>query len=146
MANTRILDLTTDNPRPVVAIDRVEYQIRTGADLTLEQYRYLEHVTPRVGELLTLPALSPADGAELETHLERLVPIALDAPADVLAKLKPLQRLMIWRSFMTLSSPAMEAAARALETAGRSNGARPSRGSSGSTQAGRRDRGSRKRR
>lgn len=147
MAHTnRILDLTTDDPRPVIAIDKIEYPLRTGGDLTLEQYRYLERVMPRAGALLKLDHLTATEGAEIEALLAAVTPIALDAPAAVLEKLRPLQHLMIFQTFMTLSTPNLEAATRALLTAQgvSSNGARPSPASSGST-ARRRPSGSRKR-
>lgn len=146
-SKTPILDLTTDDPRPTIAIDKIAYPIRTGGDLTLEQYRYLERVMPRAGVLLDLDKLSGKEGSELEALLETLTPIALEAPAAVLKKLRPLQHLMIFQTFMTLSTPGLEAATRALQTAQNapSSGTKPSPGSSGST-AGRRPRGSRKRR
>jgi hypothetical protein len=146
MADTntiRVLDLTTDTPRPTVAIDKIEYPLRGGDDLTLEEYRYLERVTPRAGELLEKTPLTHEEGAELEAYLERIVPLAVQAPEEILAKLKPIQRLMIFQTFMTLSTPAILAAARALErgnlaaaaAASGSSGRRQSRGSSGSIPA-----------
>ncbi len=155
MADRTVLDLTTTTDRNVIAIDAIPYPIRQGDDLTLEQYQFLERVTPRaavlLGKLETSVAVTPAEGGELEALLARLMPIALDAPAEVLAKLKPIQRLMVFRSFMTLSTPAMVKATRAFEAAntaidGRSHGGRPSRASSGSTRGARPAPGSRKRR
>lgn len=146
-SSKRILDLTTDDPRPVIAIDKIDYPIRSGGDLTLEQYRYLESVMPRAAVLLDKDKLTGDEGTELETLLGTVVPIALEAPAAVLAKLRPLQNLMVFQTFMTLSTPGLEAATRALQAAqGASlNGTKHSPASSGSTAARRRP-GSRKRR
>lgn len=152
MADKIVLDLTTDTPRNVITIDGIPYSVRSGDDLTLDQYQYLERVTPRAGVLLeklekSIP-LTQAEGAELEALLATLTPIAIDAPAEVLGKLKALQRLMVFRTFMTLSTPAIIAAARAFDQVdgGALIGGRPSLASSGSTRAARRAPGSRKRR
>lgn len=146
MADRPVLDLTTTDPRPLVAIDKIHYPIRLADDLSLEQYRYLERVMPRTGELLDNANLTAEQGQELEALLVTLTPIALEAPAEVLAKLRPLQNLMVVQTFMTLSTPSIQAAAaRAVQTGGPWNGTKPSPDSSGSTAA-TSARGSRKRR
>lgn len=152
MADRTVLDLTTDTPRNVIAIDGIPYPVRGGDDLTLDQYQFLERVTPRAGVLLEKLeksiSLTKAEGTELEALLAAMTPIALDAPPEVLGKLKALQRLMIFRTFMTLSTPAIVAAARAFEQVegGSLLGGKPSPDSSGSTRGARRARGSRKHR
>ena len=53
MADRNILDLTTDVDRPVVTIDSIAYPLRTARDLTLQDFKFLERVSLRVGDLLS---------------------------------------------------------------------------------------------
>jgi len=150
MADRTILDLTTETDRPVVKIDGIGYPLRTTNDLTLENFRFLERVSSRVGTLLTRAAsLTPAEELELEKRLKEVAGVALEAPAPVLRKLTAIQRIMIFKVFTELLTPTLIQAVRAMgegqTPASLSPGTKLSRGSFAST-AGRRAPGSRKRR
>lgn len=136
MAETTILDLTTETDRPVVKIDGIGYPLRTSSDLTLEQYRYLERVSARVGSLLSRSkSLTKIENGELETRLKEIAGVALAAPAPVLRKLTSIQRVMIFKVFTELLTPTLVQAIRAIgtdhkmaATALRSHGTKRSRG------------------
>jgi hypothetical protein len=154
MADKNILDLTTETDRPVVTIDGIAYPLRTARDLTLQDFKHLERISLRTGDLMTRTrSLTKAENAELGTRLKEVAKIAVDAPASVLAKLTDVQRVMIFKVFTELLTPTLILAARAIgsdQTIAALN-ARPSRGrklSPGSyaSTAGLLDRGSRKRR
>ena len=116
MADRTILDLTTETDRPVVKIDGIGYPLRTTNDLTLENFRYLERVSLRVGTLLTrAAALKPMESAELEKRLKEVAAVALEAPPAVLRKLTAIQRIMIFKVFTELLTPTLIQAARAME-------------------------------
>ena len=115
MAERPILDLTTDDTRPTVTIDGIGYPLRTARDLTLQDFRYLERVSLRVGDLLTRShALTKAEAHELETRLEEIAPVALEAPAAILAKLTAIQRVMVFKVFTELLTPTLIQAIRAI--------------------------------
>lgn len=117
MAERTILDLTTETERPVVKIDGVGYPLRTSSDLTLEQFRFLERVSVRVGDLLQRSsALTKAENRELETRLKECARVALEAPPAVLAKLTPIQRVMVFKVFTELLTPTLIQAIRAIGT------------------------------
>jgi len=117
MAEKTILDLTTETIRPVVKIDGIGYPLRTSNDLTLEQYRFLERVSIRVGDLLTRSAtLTKIENHELETRLKEVASVALEAPAGVLKKLTAIQRVMIFKVFTELLTPTLIQAIRAIGT------------------------------
>ena len=146
MADRSILDLTTDNDRPVVTIDAIGYPLRTARDLTLQDFRFLERVSLRVGDLLSRSqALTKREGEELEGRLKEIARVALEAPPAILAKLTTIQRVMIFKVFSELLTPTLILAARAIgtdqiaeaEAERRSSGAKRSPVSYGST-AGRR--------
>ncbi len=148
MAERTVLDLTTDTDRPVVKIDGIGYPLRTTNDLTLENFRFLERVSARVGTLLTRAAsLTTAEELELQKRLKEVAAVALEAPAPVLRKLTGIQRIMVFKVFTDLLTPTLIQAARAMDpgqtAASLSHGTKLSRGSFAS-MAGRRARGSRK--
>ena len=150
MADKTILDLTTETDRPVVKINGVGYPLRTTNDLTVENFRFLERVSARVGVLLTrAAALKPFEEAELEKRLKEITAIALEAPAPVLRKLTAIQRIMIFKVFTELLTPTLIQAVRAMgegqTPANLSRGTKLSPGSYAAS-AGLLGRGSRKRR
>lgn len=115
MADKTILDLTTETDRPVVKIDGIGYPLRTTNDLTLENFRFLERVSARVGALLQrAAALKPFEEAELEKRLKEITAIALEAPAPVLRKLTAIQRIMVFKVFTELLTPTLIQAVRAM--------------------------------
>ncbi len=141
MADRPILDLTSDTSRPVVKIDGVPYPLRTSRDLTLQNFKFLERVSIRVGELLTLEDLDGEQEAELAARLKEIVDVCLDAPADVTEDLSDIHRVLIFKVFTELLTPGLLLATRAIQTPNRFPGTRPSSVSSGS-MASRRKHGS----
>jgi hypothetical protein len=115
MADRTILDLTTETDRPVVKIDGIGYPLRTSNDLTLENFRFLERVSSRVGTLLTRAAsLKAPEELELEKRLKEIAAVALEAPPAVLRKLTAIQRIMIFKVFTELLTPTLIQAVRAM--------------------------------
>ena len=138
MADKTILDLTTDTDRPVVKIDGIGYPLRTSNDLTLENFRYLERVSLRVGELMTRSKVfTKGENAELEQRLKEIAKLALDAPPAVLRKLTAIHRVLIFKVFSELLAPELISASRAATAdqapASRSPGKMQSPGSYAST-------------
>ncbi len=117
MADKNILDLTTETDRPVVTIDGIAYPLRTSGDLTLQDFKNLERVSLRVGELMSRTrTLTNAENLELERRLKEVAKVALDAPAGILAKLTAIQRVMIFKVFTELLTPTLILATRAIGT------------------------------
>lgn len=146
MADTSILDLATETDRPIVTIDSIGYQLRTSRDLSLNDFKFLERVSPRVGALMQRDTLTKKEDQELSGRLKEITERALVAPAEVLAALTDIQRVLIFKVFTELLTPGLLLATRAIQTPNPYPGTKRSLGSSGSTRAGRRARGSRKRR
>lgn len=148
MAEARpALDLTTEtDERPIVKIDKVPYQLRIAKDLSLQDFKYLERVSIRTGELLTREALTKDESKELAGHLLGIVRLALDAPADVLDKLTDVQRVLVFKVFTELLTPGLLLAVRAIQTSVPFPGMKRSPGSSGSIPGRRTKGGSRARR
>lgn len=137
MADARpALDLTTEtDERPIVRIDQIGYELRTSRDLTLQDFKFLERVSIRVGELLTKANLSKQESQELAGRLKEIVALALEAPADVLAKLTDIQRVSIFKVFTELLTPGLLLAVRAIQQPAPFPGTKRSPGSSGSIPA-----------
>ena len=129
-----VLDLTTDQIRSIVNIDRLPYDIRTPSDLTLAQFQRLERLVPRAGELMVADDLANDEAAELSVIVDAVCRIALDAPADLIDRLGDLNKVQIFKIFAELLSPRL-LQARANLVASVSTGTKPSRGSSASTGA-----------
>jgi len=129
----RVLDITTDRTRPTVRIDHVEYLLRTSNDLTLDTYKTLERIGPRIGALLLLDALTPPQGQELSQLLDQACRIALVAPTTVHDRLGDVHRASVFQVFTQLLTPSLVRALRAASP--RATGLKPSRGSSASTVA-----------
>ncbi len=137
-SSDRVLDITTNRERPSIRIDQVDYPLRNSNDLTLDVYKTLERVAPRITELLLMDTLTPADGSELSQLLDQICRIALVTPStsDLHDRLSDINRLTIYQVFTELLTPNLLQAARA-ETPGarRAAGTKLSRASSGSTAA-----------
>jgi hypothetical protein len=117
MADKNILDLTTETDRPVVTIDGIAYPLRTARDLTLQDFKSLERLSIRTSELMTRArSLSKDENRELAIRLKDVAKIALDAPANILAKLSDVQRVMVFKVFTELLTPTLILAARAIAT------------------------------
>lgn len=134
-----VLDITTTRTRPTVRIDQVEYPLRTSHDLTLDVYKTLERLLPRISALLALDGLSPADGTELGRLLDQVCRIALvtDPSDDIHRRLVDLDRLGIFQVFLELLTPNLLQATRVSgpTAALPATGPKPSRASSASTAA-----------
>lgn len=132
----RVLDITTDRARPVVRIDQVTYPLRTTNDLTLDAYKTLERLTPRIGALLLQDALTPAEGKELGQLLDQVCRLALVAPPAVLDRLSDVHRVQVFTVFTELLMPSLPRASRAPGLEARpATGRKPSRASNASTVA-----------
>lgn len=137
-----VLDLTTNTTRPTVKVDHVPYALKTPSDLTLSEFRTIERIGPRIGQLLLADDLPESDNQELEALLDTACRIALDAPSKVHDRLGVIHRVNVVQAFIELLSPSLQRT-RARAGVGRSSGAnssRASRASTGETQR----RGSRK--
>ena len=137
MATSPVLDLTTDSQRPTVRIDQVAYELRTSNDLTLQSFKELERITPRVGALMLQEALSVDEGRELSQLLDTVCRMALVAPEAVQAGLGDVHRVLIFKVFSELLTPSLQRAGAELMRQP-ADGMRSSRGSSASTAAPRR--------
>ena len=107
MATGPVLDLLTDTARLTIKIDHVDYELRGPSDLTLEDYKTLERIGPRMAVLLMQDALPTADAAELSRLLDLTCRLALIAPEEVLARLGDLHRVPIAKIFIELLSPSL---------------------------------------
>lgn len=128
-----VLDLTTTRTRPTVRIDHVDYPLRNSYDVTLDAYKTLERISPRIGVLLLRDTLTTDQASELSQLLVQACRIALVAAPAVHATLGDVHRVKIFEVFMQLLTPSLPGAARAELEAPRSNGAKRSPSSSGST-------------
>lgn len=132
-----VLDLTTDRTRPMVRIDHVDYPLRTSNDLTLDAYKTLERIAPRIGALLLLETLTAEQGSELSQLLDQACRLGLVAPESVHDTLGDVHRLSLFQVFTELLTPSLVRAARvaAISQASHSRGLTPSPDSSGSIPA-----------
>jgi hypothetical protein len=135
-----VLDLTTDQSRPLARIDGVEYQIRTSRDLTLSEYFTFQRIGPRVLVLMsqsTEGALPADEEKEFTALLNQMCSMALMAPPEVLARLDLPQRLHLFNLFTDLLTPRLRAPRVATAEASPVHGPKsspPSRGSTRSTR------------
>ena len=137
-----ILDLTTEHERQNIRVDGVPYRIKDPNDLTLSEFSTIEHLAPRVAELLATKTRSKAQDTALSSLLGTLCGIALVAPPEVCDRMGDLNRLYVFQAFTALLSPSL-LRTRAGLMGGPLGGTKRSRGSSAST-AGSRRRGSRR--
>lgn len=141
-----VLNLLTNETRPTVRINGVEYEMRLSSDFTIEEYRRFETLGPRLAALLLQETLSAGEAVEREALADEGCRLALVAPEVVLARLGGPNRIAILEAFITLSTPSRQPTGATTAPAAKpSSGTRSSRGSSGSS-AGRRPSGSGKRR
>lgn len=135
-----LLELTTLDPidRPFITIDDTPYPIKGAADFSLMSLNKLDQMSERVTALQSrnlekaaASALTDEDAAELTDALKVVVAQIVDAPPEVLDRLKDLQRLQVLTAFMPASPET--AAAKPNRTARRRTGASSSRASRAST-------------
>ena len=116
-----------------ITIDGQPYQIRHPDSLTLGALKDLELLAPRLGVLLQRPNLTPQEEKQLSTGLAKVCQLALDAPAEVQARLTDAQRLKVVEAFTQLrpATRPLTGATTAMRPA--PGGRKSSRGSSAST-------------
>ncbi len=134
MAQPPVLNLTTEDVRPIVRFNGREYELRTSRDLTLEQFKAIERISPRLGALLERSTpLSADESTEASELLAAATAIAMVAPAAVLARLGDVQRAQVTTFFFARLTPSLRMlSATVMEEATRVPGTRRSSGSSGS--------------
>lgn len=92
---TPSLDLTTITNGIPIKIDGQPYDIRHAESLPLATYRQLEMQSSRLGHLMVKAKLTKEEAAETSQLLAEVTDAILDAPEDVRAKLKDVQRVKI---------------------------------------------------
>ncbi len=150
MSTTNLIDLDVITEQRSVRLFGGVYQIKHPLQLDVVAYKWVFTKTTRMQELDQKEELTEAERTEYDALLDRFLREVLVAPADVRAKLEPIQKLMVLAVFSTLlpETPQAEGATtRTAEATTRpSTGSTSSPGSSGSTQGRRRKPGSRARR
>lgn len=135
-----LLELTTLDPidRPFITIDDAPYPIKGPADFSLISLNKLDQMTERVTALQSrnlekeaASALTDEEAAEMTDALKVVVAQVVDAPVEVLDRLRDVQRLQVLTAFMTASPET--AAAKPNRAARRRTGASSSRASHAST-------------
>lgn len=142
------LTLKTDTETQFITINGTPYDLRHPSVITLSQQLWLERQVPRMGTLLAamddaLPVAPDIEG-EVDRILKRVASIAIDAPADVVDKLGPAQRMAVFHAFLGLPTKpgAHESEAKPKPMAApMSTGRSKYQGFSGSTPAATRSRG-----
>lgn len=137
---TPVLDLTTVTERLLIRIDAIPYALKRVDDLTLAEYYAVERILTPLHVLIEksrTQSLAPPEDAQLTTHLDELVAIALLAPADVRQRLGQLQKMRITDFFSGLLSRSLGGAEAtgAHELATAAAGTTSSPASPGSTAA-----------
>ena len=139
-----LLDLSTRRTRPIIRIDGVAHELRTGNDLSIFEYRHLERTAPQLSAMLLNQQPTPEEGQALSALLVDLCTRVLIAPGEVQTRLDDVQRMQIFTVFThrLLPSPPASVGQGATTPAAGTRSSRASRGSS----AVRRARGSKTRR
>ena len=133
MATSPALDLFTDTERLTVRIDGIDYPLRTSNDLTLDSYKTLERIGPRIGVLFLQQSYSKADLREMSALLDTVTQIAIVAPEEVLRRLGDANRTMIAKVFFELLAPVLQRMRAVMEEESPVPGMKPSLGFNGST-------------
>lgn len=140
MAATKpLLDLSTLIQRETIRIDGIVYDLRNSGELTIFDLAHLERTSERVHQLDQLAEPSTDERDEYGRLLAKAVPLILDAPPEVHAKLSTAQREAILWTFIGLSQPSLgltrAAATETAATASAKTARRSARGSRASTVA-----------
>ena len=138
------LDLTAlVSERPLVRINHVDYELRTANDFSALELHRLDRLLPRVQEL----AGALEDQEATETQCEELSALLtslcqlvfVELPAEELAKLGDINKLLVFKLFLELLPPSLQraraVAVSRLTEARPSASASSSRASSASTGA-----------
>lgn len=106
-----VLDLDALTEAPQVRIDGQLYDLRTKGEFSpLDAHRF-KKLGGRMDALVSKEDLSDAEESELEGITARICRDVIDAPEDVLAKLRDSQRMRIISTFVeTLSETSQPAA------------------------------------
>lgn len=152
-ATVPILSLTSNQQveRPIIAIDKVPYELRSPGDLSIRQSLALDLAMQRMTALsIALMDVEGKHGVDdiddeaINNALLAVLLLVLDAPREVIENLKPTAKLQAVRVFIELSAQ-MPNGTKAIAKMGRPRpgfrqpkkrtGMKTSRGSRGSTAA-----------
>lgn len=130
-----VLDLSTLIDQPCVRIDEATYTLRHPDAMALLQVKRLEKQSMRIGDLLQQDELTAEEEADVARLLNATCREVLEAPDEIHAQLKDLQRIAILDAFMRLRAATMRAQPSGARQGQSQSGARKSRASSASTEA-----------
>ena len=136
-----LLTLTTLTEYPTVEIDGVPYALRPADALPASSYQALQTQGDRFDALWKVPQRTAEETTELETVLDAICRLMLQAPVDVHDKLTDVQRLRICQAFLELPHEGLQSM-RQPAILKPTTGARSPHGSNASTAATTRRRGS----
>jgi hypothetical protein len=129
-----LLNLNTIIERPVIAINRVKYEILHPDELSVVDSVRFQNWGQRVDELIKMSDLDDDSADELTGLIQKLTDRIMDGvPEKARAKLTESQRLQVAEVFMKI--PRGRKPTRKGKRATRSNGEKPVPGSSDSTAA-----------
>ena len=130
-----LLDLTVSIDRPFIAVNGVNYDIRTAGDLTIGEYKSLWSLAPQLSTLLAKTDATKEQDAARSRMLDDVCRLALMAPDEVHKSLGDVNRMKIFGVFTSLLFPSAAQARATRGAAKGKGGTRSSRGSRGSTAA-----------
>lgn len=116
MAGSPSVSIGTVLTRPTVIIDGVSYELRHPEELSVLQFHEIARNGRRIDALFEQDELSAEDQRKLANILEATVRAELIAGDDVLAKLSPVHRLRIIRSYAALQRLALQSLGATLPT------------------------------
>jgi hypothetical protein len=135
------IDFSTAEYAATVRIDGVAYGVRSPDWLSLFDYKRFQHIGTRLAEIYEKPVdqITADEEAEATSIVSRQCAMVLDAPSEVLEKLKDGQRVQIIDLFLELPArrpaTAPTAPAPATDPSSLPTGENSSRDSAGSTAA-----------
>ena len=134
-SSTPVLSLSTLVECPVVAIDGERYALHPADSLSLFVRMELEATERQLSQLLSAPARTNVEKADVARLLDQVCRKVLEAPDAVHAKLTDVQRMLICEVFIRLprASRLQTEAARPRRRVPPLRGANSSVGSPGST-------------
>lgn len=96
------IDLSSTQERPLIRIDRIDYDVRVLDDFTPHELRQLDRLLPRVVPLVkTLEAktLGDEDCRDLMAILSTLLPLVLVAPLEIIDRLGDIDKIRVFQAF-----------------------------------------------
>jgi hypothetical protein len=111
-----LLDLETMEPkRQIVTIDKQHYELKTYADFGIADQQWLSQAGREYQRLWDKKQLSNNEKAKLKVLLDKMSDMVLDAPKEIINKLKDWQRAQVVLAFTV--APLVNVAAEAPEPA-----------------------------